>query len=113
MFDVFKKWLAQVENEIGLKLKCLKSDNEGEYCDSIFEEFCANRRIKRVKSVLGNPHQNGVVERINMTILKHARNMRIHAGLPKQFWAYTVNTTVYLINKRPSVPLNYGIPEEA
>ena len=31
MFDVFKKWLAQVENEIGLKLKCLKSDNGGEY----------------------------------------------------------------------------------
>ena len=27
VFDVFKKWLAQVENETGLKIKCLKSDN--------------------------------------------------------------------------------------
>ena len=29
VFDVFKKWLAQVENETCLKHKCLKSDNEG------------------------------------------------------------------------------------
>jgi len=27
VFDVFKKWLAQVENETCLKLKRLKSDN--------------------------------------------------------------------------------------
>ena len=27
VFDVFKKWLAQVENESGRKLECLKSDN--------------------------------------------------------------------------------------
>jgi len=27
VFNVFKKWLAQVENELGWKLKCLKSDN--------------------------------------------------------------------------------------
>ena len=27
VFDVFKKWLAQVENESGRKVKYLKSDN--------------------------------------------------------------------------------------
>ena len=27
VFDVFKKWLAQIENETCRKLKCLKSDN--------------------------------------------------------------------------------------
>ena len=26
VFDLFKKWLTQVENESGRKLKCLKSD---------------------------------------------------------------------------------------
>ena len=43
VFDVFKKWLAQVENEIGLKLEYLKSDNGGEYYDDRFEELCMNR----------------------------------------------------------------------
>ena len=45
MFEVFKKWLAQVENESGQKLKCLKFDYIGEYYDSRFEEFYASRGI--------------------------------------------------------------------
>ena len=80
---MFKKWLAQVENETGLKLKCLKSDNYSEYCDGRFEEFCANRRIRRVKTVSENLRQNGVAERMNKTILERTRSMTIHARLPK------------------------------
>ena len=43
VFDVFKKWKALVENETGLKLKCLRSDNGGEYCSKEFEEYCAKK----------------------------------------------------------------------
>ena len=64
-----------------------------------------------MKTVLRNPHQNGVAECMNMTILECARSMRIHTGLPKQFWVDAVNTTVYLINIGPSVPLSCGILE--
>jgi len=95
--------LAQVENESGRKLKCLKSNNGGEYYDGIFEEFCVSRGIRRVKKIPKNSHQNEVAERvIDITILE-----------PKQFWADAVNTTVYLINRGPSLPLNYEILEEA
>jgi len=73
VFDVFKKWLAQIENELGRKLKCLKSDNGGEYCDDIFEEFCVSRGTRKVKTISENPHQNGAAERINKTTLKNAR----------------------------------------
>ena len=38
--------------------------------------------------------------------------MRLHSGLPKMFWAYAVNTTVYLINCGPSVPLEHRLPEK-
>jgi len=47
VFDVFKKWLIQVENIAGPKHKCLKSDNWGEYFIGRFEEFCVNRGIRR------------------------------------------------------------------
>jgi hypothetical protein len=32
VFYTFKKWKALVENETGKRLKCLRSDNGGEYC---------------------------------------------------------------------------------
>ena len=35
-FDTFKKWKALVENETGKNLKCLRSDNGGEYCSKEF-----------------------------------------------------------------------------
>ena len=38
--------------------------------------------------------------------------MRLHAGLPKMFWADLVNTAAYLINRGPSFPIGLKIPEE-
>ena len=38
--------------------------------------------------------------------------MRIHAGLPKILWVDAVNTTAYLINREPSIPLGNKVPEE-
>ena len=49
---------------------------------------------------------------MNRTILERARSMQIHAGLFKQLWADAVNRAVYLINRRPLVPLNCGVPEK-
>ena len=45
VFVVLKKWLAQVKNEPG-KLKCLKSDNRGEYYDG------GTRRVKTVQTLI-------------------------------------------------------------
>ena len=39
VFQIFKKLKCLVENEIGKKLKCLRSDNGGEYCSHEFEDY--------------------------------------------------------------------------
>ena len=39
VFETFKKWKALVENETRKKLKCLRSDNGGEYCSNYFEDY--------------------------------------------------------------------------
>ena len=74
-----------VENETGLKIKRVRSDNGGEYRDNKFREFCANNRIKMEKTVPMTPQQNGVAKCMNITLNERARSMRIHAGLPKMF----------------------------
>ena len=102
-----------VENEIGNKLKCLRSDNGGEYYNKEFDSYCSYHGIRREKTVPRTPQENGVLERMNRTIMEHARCMRLHARLPLQFWADVVDTSIYLINRGPLSLLDGGIPEEA
>ena len=40
VFETFKKWKSLVENETGKKVKCLKLDNGGKYCNKQFESHC-------------------------------------------------------------------------
>ena len=41
VFATFKKWKAEIENQTGLKVKCLRSENGEEYDKSEFKAFCA------------------------------------------------------------------------
>ena len=74
-----------VKTEIGLKVKCLRSDNGGEYIDGGFNEYCAAHGIKMEKTILETPQQNGVAECMNRILNKCARSMRLHARLLKTF----------------------------
>ncbi|GKE42917.1 retrovirus-related pol polyprotein from transposon TNT 1-94, partial [Tanacetum coccineum] len=112
VFNTFKKWKAVVENETNLRVKCLKSDNSGEYSSREFIEYCTKNEIRMLKTVLETPQQNGVAERMNRTLNERAKSMRLHAGFPKMFWEDSVTTVAYLINRGPSVPLGFRIPKE-
>ncbi|KAE8664296.1 hypothetical protein F3Y22_tig00112801pilonHSYRG00056 [Hibiscus syriacus] len=105
--------LAMMENETGLKVKRLRSDNGGEYKNSRFRDFYKNNGIKMETIIPMTLQQNGVAERMNRTMNERARSMRIHARLSKLLWAEAINTAAYLINREPSVPLDGGITEEA
>ena len=87
-----------VETETGLKVKCLRLDNGGKYIDGEFSEYCAAQEIRMEKTVPKTPQLNSVAKRMNRTLNERARSIRLHAGLPKTFWADAVSTTAYLIN---------------
>ena len=74
-----------VENETDLKIKTLQSDNEGEYVNTEFQRYCDENSIKMRRTVLGNPQQNDVAERMNRTLNKRMRSMILHAGLLQMF----------------------------
>jgi len=54
-FSVFKRWKIEVENQTGLKVKSLKSDNGGEYDSQEFKDFCSEHGIRMIKTILGTP----------------------------------------------------------
>lgn len=111
-FEKFKEWKTLVENQPGLKVKKLRTDNGLEFCNKEFDGFSSDQGIARHKTILYTPQQNGVVERMNRTILEKVRSMLNESGLPKAFWAEAVNTAVYLINRTPSAGIKNEIPEE-
>ncbi|CAM8964429.1 unnamed protein product [Rhodiola kirilowii] len=111
-FNKFKQWKTLVENQIGKKIKRLRTDNGLEFCSSEFNEFCKNEGIARHHIVRDTSQQNGMAECMNQTLLERARCMLSNVGLPKRFWAEAVSTACYLINHGPHTGIGGKTPYE-
>nr|GEW42722.1 retrovirus-related Pol polyprotein from transposon TNT 1-94 [Tanacetum cinerariifolium] len=112
VFEVFKVYKVRVELDSGTKIKCLRTDNGGEYTGDEFDLFCRKEGIKRQFTTAYTPQQNGVAERMNRTLLERARAMLATASLGKSFWAEAVNTACYVINHSPSTAIELKTPIE-
>ena len=55
VLSVFKELHARVEREIGMKLKAIRADNEGEYRGQ-FEEYCRSKGIRLEFTVPKTPN---------------------------------------------------------
>jgi hypothetical protein len=111
-FAKFKIWKAEVENQTGRKIKCLRTNNDTKYRDGDFLKFCKKHGIKRHFTVRKTPQQNGVTERLNRTSTKTARCLRLNAEFPKIFWMEAVDMACYIINRSPKVALDGKVAEE-
>ena len=74
--------------------------------------FVNKEGIKRQFTVTYIPQQNGVAERMNITLLEKTRAMLKTTDLAKSFWAEAVNTACYVINRSPSTTINLKTPME-
>jgi transposase InsO family protein len=74
-----------VENEMNSKIKCLRSDNGGEFTSKEFIDYCSSHGIKRQFFVARTPQHNGVVERKIGTVQEMARTMLIDSKLTDIF----------------------------
>jgi hypothetical protein len=55
VFTRFQEFRALVENQLGKRIKVLRSDNGGEYSLSHFVDFCAQQGIRRHMTIPYNP----------------------------------------------------------
>ena len=58
-----------LERKIGKTLKCLRTNNGGEYISREFEAYSSKHGMKREKTVPGTPQHNGVEERLNHNVV--------------------------------------------
>jgi transposase InsO family protein len=94
-----KGFLRRAQNEFGLRIKKIRSDNGTEFKNSQIEGFLEEEGIKHAFSSPYMPQQNGVVERKNRTLLYTARTMLDEYKTSDRFWAEAVNTACYAINR--------------
>lgn len=108
----FKAFKNMIELQSGHRIKAIRSDNGGEYISRDFIRFCENAGILRQLTQTYTPHQNGVSERKNRTLLEKARCMAFASHIPPHLWTEAVATANYLANRTSTTANNGTTPFE-
>ncbi|RVX22902.1 Retrovirus-related Pol polyprotein from transposon RE1 [Vitis vinifera] len=104
---IFKRFKLQMENQFDTKIKCLQSDNGGEFRS--FTSFLQAVGIAHRFSCPYNSAQNGRVERKHRHVVETGLALLSHASLPMKYWHYAFQTATFLINRMPSKVLETSI----
>ncbi|GKC29970.1 putative ribonuclease H-like domain-containing protein [Tanacetum coccineum] len=72
---ILKTFITEIENQLDYKVKVIRSDNGTEFKNSVMNQFCKIKGIKREFNVARTPQHNCVVERRNRTLIAAARTM--------------------------------------
>ena len=98
VFEKFKIYKAEVENQCGTKIKRLRSDRGGEY---YFPDYFETMGIIHEITAPYTPQQNGVAERKNRTLTEMVNAMLSNAGLGTSLWGEAILTATYILNRIP------------
>ena len=96
--ETFILYKNEVENQLGKKIKKLRSDRGGEY-ESPFGEFSKEHGITHQTTAPYSPQQNGIVEKKNRTLKEMMNAMLISSGLPQNLWGEAILSTNIILNK--------------
>jgi hypothetical protein len=99
VFEHFHLLALRLNNEHPNCLKAIRSDNETEFRNASFDEFCLEHDIDQQFSTLRVPQQNGVMERKNHTLVEMTRTMLDEHRTPRRFWADDISTACYISNR--------------
>ena len=108
--EKFKEFKTTVERELGKKIKCLRTDNGGEYTSIEFNNYLKELNIRRQLTCAKTPQQNGVAERKNRHLAEICRSLLHAKNVDTRFWAECMKTTVYVTNRLPQPRLDFLSP---
>nr|ABW74573.1 putative pol polyprotein [Boechera divaricarpa] len=106
---VFPVFIQKVENQYGVKVKALRSDNAPELR---FTKFYQEKGITSYLSCPETPEQNSVVERKHQHLFNVARALMFQSQILLIYWGDCIFTAVFLINRTPTQLLGNKTPYE-
>nr|GEV38771.1 retrotransposon protein, putative, Ty1-copia subclass [Tanacetum cinerariifolium] len=102
VFETFKVFQKEVENQLGKTIKLLCSDRGGEYMSQEFLDHLKDHGIIAHRTPPYTSQHNGVSERRNRTILDMVQSMMSQTTLLKSFWDYALETAARILNMVPT-----------
>ncbi|CAL2241227.1 unnamed protein product [Prunus armeniaca] len=99
VFNKFKVYKNEVENQLERRIKRLRSDRGGEYTLNDLSVFCEEHGIIHQVTAPYSPQSNGVAERKNMTLLDMVNAMLLSSGLPDNLWGEAILTACFILNR--------------
>ncbi|KAL0555831.1 hypothetical protein IC582_004332 [Cucumis melo] len=99
--SMFLKFKAEYENQLGKKIKRLRSDRGGEYSDKTLKEFCESNGIIHEFTAPYSPQQNGIAERKNRTLKEMMNAMLLSFNLSDNMWGEAVLSACFVLNRIP------------
>jgi hypothetical protein len=106
VLSTFIHFKSTLENLLNYKLKVLRTDCGGEYIDSDFQHYCSSQGIFHQFSCPHTPQQNVVAERKHRHIIGTALTLISQSSLPLSYWPYAFASSIFLINRLPTVNLH-------
>ena len=113
MFEIFKVFMALVENFSGNKIKFLSTDIGKEYINNNIQQQVEENGIQMQHYVPYTPQQNGVAECENRALKEMATCMLEAKDLSPKLWVESINCDAYVQNIFPHKSLDDKTPFEA
>ncbi len=98
-FQVTKDTVQWYERQFGIKTKCIKSDQGGEYVSRAEVEWASDMGIDREYTNIAVSRENGRVERVHRNIMEKVRADLYQARMDDNMWGEAAMTAVYRINR--------------
>ncbi|GJZ04381.1 reverse transcriptase domain-containing protein, partial [Tanacetum coccineum] len=98
VFETFKVFQKEVENQLGKTIKSLRSDRGGEYMSQEFLDHLKEHGILSHRTPPYTPQHNGVSKRRNRTLPDMVCSMMSQTTLPKSFWDYAFESAACILN---------------
>nr|GFA12155.1 retrotransposon protein, putative, Ty1-copia subclass [Tanacetum cinerariifolium] len=102
VFETFKVFQKEVENQLGKTIKLARSDRGGEYMSQEFLDHLKDHRIIAHRTPPYTPQHNGMSKRRNRTLLHMVRSMMSQTTLTKSFWDYALEAVARILNMVPT-----------
>ncbi|GJR84169.1 retrotransposon protein, putative, ty1-copia subclass [Tanacetum coccineum] len=102
VFERFKVFKNEVENQLEKTIKALRSDRGGEYISQKFKDYLNACGIVQQFTPPYTPQHNDVSERKNRTLLYMVQSMMNLTTLLLSFWDYALESATRILNIVPT-----------